>query len=299
MASYSSVMQTNQYVQGDALEFCRSLPDGSVDVYWASPPFNLADSFRGGKAPYKGGPSYQYGGENGRGDGSLMPEGDYQLEQIAVLTEWHRTLKSDGIAFYSHKNRHKDGALISPYAWIHQTPFVVLGEVVWDRRGTANVDTRRFLPTSERVYILGKKPGIRLNNKNRYGDVISVPPTHHKRAKSGHPAPSHPGIVRLCLQMVVWHKEWAKEPGGLEVPFAIPPLVVDCYAGIGTTGVVAAELGMDYLLCDSYEPYVQAGRERLATVLRLDRESWLPLRQLDLPEMPAPLPRTRKQRVHA
>ena len=288
---YNGVQQVNQFVYMDALDFCRSLPDESVDCWWSSPPYNLGDPFRGGRAPYKGGPKFQYGADGpvekaSRGDGSLLPEGTYQDQQVAILDEWARTLKRDGVAFYLHKNRHKDGRLITPYEWIFRSKLTPIGEVVWDRRGSPNVDTRRFLPTSERVYILARRPGVKLNNTMRYGDVIAAPPTHHKRSKSRHPAPAHPGIVRLCLQMLPWRANFQEARiGDFSWAIDVPPLVADCYAGIGTTGIVAVELGMQYLLCDNYQPYVDAGIEKLGKTIGPGPVTYLPMRQLAMTEL--------------
>ena len=248
-------MERNTVVCAEALDWLRGLPEGSVDVFWSSPPYNLADRLRGGNSVQTK-VRHAYAGGGARGDGTLMPEADYQAEQAAVLTEWHRCLAPDGVAFYSHKVRIKDGEAISPLRWIYRTPLVVLQELVWDRGGTANVDDRRFLPVSERVYVLARRPGLRLANRDRLPDVLRFAPTHHKRATSGHPCPTHPGLVVACLQTVP------------PLPDGCPRLVADCYMGSGTTAVVARSLGMHYAGCDRSAEYVALAQRNLGAPLQ-------------------------------
>jgi len=233
----------------DALEFCKGLASSSVACVFTSPPYNLADPMRPGRTG--AGVYHRYAGsEEGVGDGTLKPEPVYQQEQVAVLTELHRALVDDGVLFYSHKVRIKDGAAISPLAWIFKTPFVFFQELVWDRGGTQQQQDWRFLPVSERIYVLTKKAGLHLHNPTRMGDVLRIPPNHHKRDESGHPCPTHPAIVRACLSTVP-----ASETRRL---------CVDPYGGSGTTGQIAREFGMDYLLNDRAAEYVALMEKNLS-----------------------------------
>lgn len=245
-------IQRNSIVVADALAWCRSLEPGSVDVWWSSPEYNLGDPFRsGGNQSRKKRERYVYVGGTGKGDGNARDEAEYQAEQVAVLTEWHRALSDDGVAFYNHKVRIKDGRAISPLEWIFKTPFVLFQEVVWDRLGTPQVDTCRYLPVSERVYVLTKRPHLKLANRDRLPDVWRFQPVYNTRAK-GHPCPTHPGVVASCLAVV-------PRPADRRL------LVADCYMGSGTSAHVARQMGFDYIGCDRAEAYVRLANERLAT----------------------------------
>lgn len=243
----------------DALDWLRALPDGSVDVIWSSPPYNLADALRPGhfRRDHQR-RRYRYAGDGStrrvaKGDGLLKPEAAYQDEQAAVLTEWHRVLAADGIAFYNHKVRIKDGRAISPLDWIARTPLVLLQELVWDRGASQNVDPRRFLPVSERVYVLTRRPGVRLHNPNRLHDVLRFPANRPGvRAASGHPCPTNPAVVRACLAVV-------PQPAD-----GRPLLVADPYCGTGTTLAVAVALGMDAIGCDVAPAYAALAERRIA-----------------------------------
>lgn len=251
-------MERNTIVVADALEWCRSLEADSVDVWWSSPEYNLADPFRsGGNQSGKQRPRFTYVSGTGKGDGNARDEDEYQSEQVAVLTEWHRALSADGVAFYNHKVRIKGGRAISPLEWIHRTPFVLLQELVWNRRGTPNVDTCRFLPVSERIYILTKRPYLKLNNPTRMPDVLEFSRMLHKRAESGHPCPTHPAVVRACLSVV-------PRPADRRL------LVADCYMGTGTTALQAQQLDMDYIGCDRAPEYVSLTHATLAPLPLLE-----------------------------
>jgi site-specific DNA-methyltransferase (adenine-specific) len=246
----------NTVVQADALQWCGAFGDGTIDAFWSSPPYNLDDPLRGGNhgsignSRWKRGHRYAGGKETGRGDGLTKPEPEYQDEQVAVLNQWYRALRDDGVAFYNHKVRIKEGRALSPLEWIYRTPFVLFQELVWNRGGTQQVDTRRFLPVSERIYVLTKRPGLILENLDRLPDVLYIPPTHHKREESGHPCPTPPAVVRACLTVLPRPKERRL-------------LVADCYAGTGTTLSVAQSLGMDAIGCDQSEEYVTLANRRL------------------------------------
>ena len=244
------------------------LAPASVDIIWSSPPFNRRDPFRGGgRGPANKG--QRYAGTDRAGEGGLLPEDAYQAWQVGVLTRWYDLLTDDGVAFYAHLPRHKGGQLLHPVSWLARAPLTLLGEIVWDKGGTPNTSTTRFYPCHEVIYVLGKRRGVPLVNgckrappcadgdcaagltRCRLPDVWRVPPIAHSRRRAQHPAPAHPEIVRRCLAAV--------KP----LPDGRRPLVLDCWAGVGTTGLVAQQLGMDYLLGERWPGYVQRARALL------------------------------------
>ena len=241
----------NTIVCARDLELLAELPDGSVDVWAADPPYNNADPFRGGnstKTKIRG----IYAGGHGRGDGHLMPEAAYQDWQVRVLDEWYRTLADDGLAFYVHKPRHKGGEWIHPVEWVKRSRLEVVGAPLWARHGTQNCDPRRFYPTQQVVLILAKRRGARLKNVEKRCDVWSDIAPAGPRKQTGHPCATPPELFRRCLAAV------PRPSDGRRL------LVADCYAGTGTVGVVARSLGMDYLLGELEPTYVAQMREALA-----------------------------------
>lgn len=238
------------------------MPPRSIDTFWFSPPYNLADRFRGGnfttskkKVQYDTSQYY-------KGDGTGLSEEIYQAQQTLILTLASRALKPSGCIFYSHKVRLKGGIAISPRRWLDATGLHVLQELIWNRGGTANGDPRRFRPVYEVIYLLsnrksvreGTTPEFRLNNRGKEAggegltDVWDVNPKTEgqDRGVIGHPASTPMEIVRRCLSVV--------QPLGL---------VCDPYCGTGTTGHVAVTLGGQYLLSDISLSWATHTEERI------------------------------------
>ena len=256
------VIGRNVIFQCDALTLLRQIPTGSIDVIWSSPPYNLKDPFRPGRPKKPGKPlkKYRYEGGTGKGDGWWMPEEEYQQQQIRVLDEWARILHPEhGVAFYSHRPRTVDWELVHPLKWIYQSRLVPLQQIVWWHNGTQNRDHRRFWFEHEVVIPLAPTAGPRLKNlepqpsgKKGLGDVWYIPRDGKARQAYQHPATAHPVVVRHSLAAV-------PEPEG--------KVVLDCYAGVGTTAVVAREFGMDWLLGEVSFQYCQRAQERIGRIL--------------------------------
>ena len=223
------------------------LDDESIDVFWGSPPYNLADPLRAGNSEDTG-IRRTYSGAPAGGDGHLMEEGDYQYWQHCVLNEIYRVLKPDGVVFYSHKPRHRDRQLIHPIEWTSRSYLILVGQIIWDKGGTPNVETTRLLPVHEIVLILAKSPGVFIHNPQRYADIWHVPPEWNARAETQHPAPANQTIVRECLRLV---------------PDIENKLVLDCWGGSGTTAIAAKHLGADYIIGDISEEYCKLAEERI------------------------------------
>lgn len=240
------------------------LPPKRIDVIWTSPPYNLADKFRPGNYTPGVHDKMQYGVKySSKGDGSMLPEHVYQAQQQLVLSLCYEALKPDGMMFYSHKVRLKDGVSVNPRTWIDRTPFCVGQEIIWNRGNTAQGDPRRLYPVYETIYLLTKQPLIKvvnnqsltLNNPGKakggegLQDVWYLPPKTYNedRKESGHPAVTPPELVRRCLQLT------GKTKG----------IVLDPYCGTGTTGIVAISMGFTYILGDSDEHWATETERKL------------------------------------
>lgn len=239
------------------------LPKRSIDIFWFSPPYNLDDRFRGGnfniskiKTQYDDAKKY-------KGDGTGLPEVVYQAQQSLVLALAGQALKTNGVIFYSHKVRLKNGVAINPRVWIDTARLHVIQEVIWNRGGTANGDPRRFRPVYETIYVLANRPAVRvgnvpefrLNNPGKssggqgYYDVWDLNPKTlgQYRSRIGHPASTPYEIVRRCVEV-------SPNPKGL---------ICDPYCGTGTTGAVALEFGGNFLLSDISYVWAEHAEERM------------------------------------
>lgn len=267
----------NSVFCGSADALLWRLPRASIDVFWFSPPYNLDDKFRG--ANYRAtGIQTQYEEAIGSGDGTGMPEIVYQNQQSMILSLCSVALKGNGIMFYSHKVRIKNGVSINPRTWIDRSGLNVIQEIIWNRGGTAQTDPRRLYPSYETVYILANdraikssnSTGLRLINpgKNSGGsgltDVWDINPRAYgvSREKSGHPAVAPLELVRRCFSIV---------------PHGSNALVCDPYCGTGTTGIAAKEKGMQYILCDSSEKWAEYTKQRMEESLNEHHLRELPI----------------------
>ena len=231
----------HKIIHGNSLEILREMEKESVDLTITSPKYNLGNNHHTGSKRHE---VYF----------DLMPEGEYQGEQIDTLNEIHRITKARGSLFYNHKNRIKDGLSIVPYQWIFKTKWLVKQEIVW-WNGGQNFDGIRFYPQTERIYWLVKSSRTKLHNSNSLLDIWHINPVG---AKGKH---TRQFPIKLVNNILICF-EGAK-------------VILDPFCGSGTVGVVAERLGRNSILIDKKREYCKLSYERLSfTVgqLKFDEE---------------------------
>lgn len=217
------------------------LPE-KVDCIVTSPPYNLGGDFH----TFVDGKRVTYGAYAEYKD--KMPEQVYQDWQIKVLNTCYDVLKDDGAMFYNHKNRIVNGTVISPFEWISKTKFNINQVVIMNQKSTANVDKRRFFPVHELIFVLTKKPGLKLNNHRCLTDVWEVKKV--PRRISGHPATFHVDVPKRCI----------------EVSTKEGDVVLDPFMGSGTTAVAAKELKRNFIGFEVTQEYIDIANKRLEGV---------------------------------
>ena len=231
----------DKVLQGDVLEVLRQLPDESVDVGVTSPPYNKGEGQKGwlvDRVKYQGATDKR-------------SEAEYQAWQIEVLNELWRITKPGGSFFYNHKLRWRNGVMFHPYAWVSQTKWTVRQELIWDRMIAANLRGWRFWQVDERIYWLykpihGHLVGTEI--KSRHALLTSIwrfPPERD----NPHPAP-----FPLALPLRAIYAVMDESRGGV---------VIDPFAGSGTTLVAAKILGHHYIGIEISADYVQMANTRL------------------------------------
>lgn len=134
---------------------------GAPDLYFFSPPYNI-----GSKCEQKI-TNRKNGGYDAKSYRSItdypdnLPEDEYQRQQIEILNLCGQNLAKDGCIVYNHKNRYKNGRMISPHVWIDKTNLELVTEVTWNRRSTHENGRTHPRPIEEKLYILtmrGFKP---------------------------------------------------------------------------------------------------------------------------------------------
>lgn len=250
--------ELNTIVTGDALEFLRAFPAGSVPMFLFSPPYNLGTSTGGGmpakSGHYPKGASLGKRGGNGKwGGGSLadgygeyndaMPMAEYIKWQQDILFDCWSALSPAGAIYYNHKPRILDGELVSPVDYVPAgLKKYIRQEVIWARAGGVNFSPSFYVPTHERIVIIAR-PEFRLRSKGAsgVGDVWYIP----QESGTWHPAPFPVELATRAIETVT------------------PEFVVDPFAGSGTTAVAAKSLGVNYLCNELSAAYSERARARV------------------------------------
>jgi site-specific DNA-methyltransferase (adenine-specific) len=233
---------------GDCADVLPSL--AGVDLIVTSPPYNLGVTPGGGFGHYKDG---QRRGGQGKWSGTdptgidytdhvdAMPYTAYQYWQMSVLELCWNTLSDTGAIFYNHKPRVQASVLWTP---LELNPGLPLRQIiVWSRSGGTNFALTHYVPTYEWLMVLAK-PAFRLKSKGAsgVGDVWRVP----QESNPDHPAPFPVGIPARAIETTS------------------PALVLDPFAGGGTTLRAAKDAGVRSIGIEKSERYCETAAKRLS-----------------------------------
>jgi site-specific DNA-methyltransferase (adenine-specific) len=264
----------NRVVLADNLAVLAATDTGSVDLIYADPPFNTGvrralTSLRAQQDPQ--GDRVGFGGRRYRtttlGTVSYPDRFDDFLGFLEPrLVEFHRVLATTGSLYLHLDPRESHYAKLLLDQVFGRDCF--LNEVVWaydyggraTRRWPAKHDTilvyvkdprRYWFDTSSVDRIPYLAPGLVGPDKAARGKLPTdtwwhtiVPPGGRER--TGYPTQKPVGILRRIVAA-------SSPPGGM---------VADFFAGSGTTGIAAQELGRRFLLVDNHPEAIQVMRRR-------------------------------------
>jgi site-specific DNA-methyltransferase (adenine-specific) len=262
-------------LQGDNLEIARRLPDGCAALIYLDPPFNTGR--RRVRARVRtpldaAGDRLGFQGKRYRTEWLGQRSFDDRFEDYLGfleprLREAHRLLSPHGSLFLHLNPREAHYAKVLLDGIFGRGAF--MNEIIWAwdygartrKRWPGKHDTllwyarhpRRFTFNYDAIdRIPYMAPGLAGQEKARRGKTPTdvwwhtiVSPTG--REKTGYPTQKPLGILR---RIVAVHSQ----PGDL---------VIDLFAGSGTTGVAAAEGGRDFLLVDKSRTAIAVMRRRL------------------------------------
>jgi modification methylase len=246
-------------ILGDCLEELKKLPDRSVDLVFADPPYNL-----------------QLGGDLLRPDNSKVDAVDdhwdrfesfaaYDAFTKAWLTECRRFLKDDGALWVigSYHNIFRVGATLQDLG------FWILNDVVWRKSNPMpNFKGTRFTNAHETLIWAAKGRGAKrytfnydamkmANDELQMRSDWTLPLcTGEERLKDAAGAKAHPTQKpEALLHRVILS---STKPG---------EVVLDPFFGTGTTGAAARRLGRRYIGIEREADYVKLAAERIAKVI--------------------------------
>ncbi|MBL8555785.1 MAG: site-specific DNA-methyltransferase [Phenylobacterium sp.] len=246
-------------LNGDCLEELAKLPDRSVDLVFADPPYNL-----------------QLGGDLLRPDNSKVDAVDDHWDQFesfeaydrftrAWLKECRRVLKDDGGLWVigSYHNIFRVGVAVQDLG------FWILNDIVWRKSNPMpNFKGTRFTNAHETLIWAAKSRGGRrytfnydamkmANDELQMRSDWTLPLcTGEERLKDETGAKAHPTQKpEALLHRVIMA---STRPGDV---------ILDPFFGTGTTGAVARRLGRRFIGIERETDYVQVAEARIARVI--------------------------------
>jgi modification methylase len=246
-------------IQGDCIEQLRKLPDKSVDLVFADPPYNL-----------------QLGGDLLRPDNSKVDAVDDHWDQFASfkayddftrawMAECQRVLKDDGALWVigSYHNIFRVGTVLQDLG------FWILNDVVWRKTNPMpNFKGTRFANAHETLIWAAKSRGakrytfnydaMKMANEDvqmRSDWTLSLC-TGEERIKGADGHKAHPTqkpealLYRVILS--------STRPGDV---------ILDPFFGVGTTGAAAKRLGRRFIGIERESEYIAHAKERIRKVI--------------------------------
>jgi modification methylase len=263
-ASCPKILPFNVIIEGDCVEEMERLPDKSVDMIFADPPYNL-----------------RLGGDLFRPEGGRVDAVDDEWDKFESLSaydtftrDWleqaRRVLKDDGTIWVigSYHNIYRVGSLLQ------DADFWILNDVVWRKTNPMpNFRGTRFTNAHETLIWCAKGEKARYTFNYRAmkalnddlqmrSDWLLPICAGAERVKGADGSKAHPTqkpealLYRILLACT--------KPGDV---------VLDPFFGTGTTGAVARRLGRRWIGIEREPAYIKVARERIDSTLPLDESA--------------------------
>jgi site-specific DNA-methyltransferase (adenine-specific) len=271
------MIHRNTVIHADALGTLRALDNGCIDLAYLDPPFNTGRtqerhqlrttaSAEGDRVGFKG---RTYATEVIASRAYADTHDDYAAFIEPILREIHRVLAPHGALYFHIDYREAHYCKVLLDSIFGRASFI--NEIIWaydygartTKRWPAKHDTIFFYAKDPRRYTFNADqvdrepymaPGLVGPEKAVRGKLPTdvwwhtiVSPTG--KEKTGYPTQKPMGVLRRIVTA-------SSNPGDL---------VLDCFAGSGTTGAVATELGRRFILVDSNPEAIAVMRERFAS----------------------------------
>lgn len=252
-----------QILRGDCIEEMRKLPDASVDLVFADPPYNL-----------------QLGGDLFRPEGGRVDAVDNDWDKFdtfaaydaftrAWLAEARRILKPDGSLWVigSYHNIFRVGATLQDLG------YWILNDIVWRKANPMpNFRGTRFTNAHETLIWASRSEKSKYTFNYRAMKTLN----DELQMRSDWVLPICSGQERLKRDGTKAHPTQKPEALLYRVLLACTnkgDVVLDPFFGTGTTGAVAKRLGRQWIGCERDDIYCEVAEERIAAALPLDESA--------------------------
>ncbi len=262
-AAEKGALPLGQILPGDCIAAMRALPDASIDLVFADPPYNL-----------------QLGGDLSRPDGSHVDAvtddwdkfdsfATYDAFTRAWLAEARRVLKPDGALWVigSYHNIFRVGAILQDLG------FWILNDIVWRKANPMpNFKGTRFTNAHETLIWAARGEKAKYTFNYRAMKTLN----DELQMRSDWMLPICGGSERIRKDGVKAHPTQKPEALLYRVMLATTQkgdVVLDPFFGTGTTGAVAKRLGREWIGCEREAVYRAVAEERIAAALPLDESA--------------------------
>lgn len=252
-------------LQGDCIELMNAMPEGSVDMIFADPPYNL-----------------QLGGDLYRPEGGRVDAvtdawdkfdnfASYDNFTSAWLKAARRVLKEDGTLWVigSYHNIFRVGATLQDEG------FWILNDIIWRKANPMpNFKGTRFTNAHETLIWASKGE----NARYRFNYKAMKAMNEDLQMRSDWVLPICSGSERLKVEGIKAHPTQKPESLLYRVILAATEpgaVILDPFFGTGTTGAVARRLGRHFVGIDREANYCKVASERIASVLPLDESAMM------------------------
>jgi len=242
------MVETNKIILGDCIEEMKKLADNSIDAIITDPPYNWSHKNKIDRIAFKKG-SIKRRKSIDMNFGSWDYQTEKELEEFTNLwiKEGMRILKSTGsiYVFYSKEEIIFLKRAIEKYGGYWKS------EIIWHKKNpTPNFRKRSYISSIEAI-------GFAVKEKANFKFNFKTQKEMHNFLESGicqgkerteHPTQKPLWIIKHFIEVSTDKED----------------LVLDCFAGSGTTGVACKELGRRYILIEKEPKYVDMIKKRLS-----------------------------------
>jgi DNA modification methylase len=253
----------NQILPGNCIEILQSLPENSVDLIFADPPYNLQlrnDLYR---------PDMSRVAAVNDGWDKFENFSEYDEFTRKWLHAGHRVLKDTGTIWVigSYHNIYRVGAIMQDLG------FWILNDILWIKNNPMpNFRGVRFTNAHEIMIWAQKKKGAKYTFNHQSMKALN----DDLQMRSDWNIPLVTGKKRIKSNGTKAHS--TQKPEGLlyRVIMAssnVGDVILDPFLGSGTTGAVAKKLGRHWIGIERDKKYVKVAQKRIDAVTESDSDS--------------------------
>jgi len=254
------ILSLNTILYGDCIEILNSLPENSVDVIFADPPYNLQlrnDLYR---------PNMTKVAAVDDGWDKFSDFKEYDDFTREWLHASQRVLKETGTIWVigSYHNIYRVGAIMQDLG------FWFLNDVVWIKNNPMpNFRGVRFTNAHETMIWAQKKKGAKYTFNHRAMKALN----EDLQMRSDWNLPLATGKQRIKSNGTKAHSTQKPEALLYRVIMAssnVGDVVLDPFFGSGTTGAVAKKLGRNWIGIERDKKYIKIAQKRIDAVEKAD-----------------------------